>query len=75
MVSQKFQDFADIFAEEEEARLAEARKVISAEDAAYAALSQEEKDQINKARDAYWEYLDGLTEVDRDEDDDTEEEE
>lgn len=62
----------DIFAEEE-ARLRAAYLIEkAAEDAAYAALPQSEKDRLQAERDAFWSALADACEaaVDEDEDDD-----
>lgn len=68
----------ELMAEDEEKAIAKARAEIAKEDAAYAALSQEEKDKIKAARDAYWDHLESLSdetdEEDEDEDEDQEDE-
>ena len=50
-------DIWDMFNEEEERRVAAERKLIAAEDAAWQALPQAERDRINAEREAKWDAL------------------
>jgi hypothetical protein len=47
----------DLFKEEEERRVEAERKLIAAEDAAWQALPQAERDRINAEREAKWDAL------------------
>jgi hypothetical protein len=47
----------DLFKEEEERRVEAERKIIAAEDAAWQALPQAERDRINAEREAKWDAL------------------
>jgi len=60
----------DLFAEDEAIRLAKVRREIEAEDAAWAALPQAEKDRIIAEREAAWSALEEDEEGDDEEDDD-----
>jgi len=68
----------DLFKEEEERRLEAERKIIAAEDAAWQALPQAERDRINAEREAKWDALfsalddEALEDEDEDEDEDEE---
>ncbi len=68
----------DLFKEEEERRLEAERKIIAAEDAAWQALPQAERDRINAEREAKWDAffsaLDDEALEDEDEDEDEDEE-
>jgi hypothetical protein len=68
-------DIWEWFREEEERRLEAERKIIAAEDAAWAALPQAERDRIIAEREAKWEALPDEPETDdedEEEDDDDE---
>jgi len=67
----------ELFAEDEAKRLADGKKQIAAEDAAYHALPQAEKDRLQAERDAHWARIADAEEAagDDDETDDDEEEE
>lgn len=64
----------DLFAEEEEIRLAQSRAEIAAERAAFEAKSPEERAAITAAREAFWESLHDIAFVANEEDDDDDEE-
>jgi len=66
------EDLNDIFREEEDRLLAEARTAIAAENAAWYALTQEERDAITEARLARFPDLPEADEGDEDEDEDEE---
>ena len=68
----------DLFNEEEERRVAAERKLIAAEDAAWQALPQAERDRITAEREAKWDALfsaapDDEEPEDEDEDEDEDE--
>ena len=69
------QDLNDIFAAEEERLLAEGRAAIAAEDAAWNALPQAERDRILAEREAKWDALFRALDVEADEEDDEDAEE
>ena len=69
------QDLNDIFAAEEERLLAEGRAAIAAEDAAWNALPQAERDRILAEREAKWDALFWALDVEADEEDDEDAEE
>ena len=69
------QDLNDIFAAEEERLLAEGRAAIAAEDAAWNALPQAERDRILAEREAKWDALFRARDVEADEEDDEDAEE
>jgi len=69
----------DLFNEEEERLLKEGRAEIAAEDAAWQALPQAERDRINAEREAKWDaFFSGVSDdealEDEDEDEDEDEE-
>jgi hypothetical protein len=64
----------DLYKEEEERRVEAERKIIAAEDAAWRALPQAERDRISAERQARLEALFGAEDSDEDEDDDDEDE-
>ena len=69
------QDLNDIFAAEEERLLAEGRAAIAAEDAAWNALPQAERDRILAEREGKWDALFRALDVEADEEDDEDAEE
>lgn len=76
-MTKKIETLADIFAEEEERRTAEARREIAAEQAAWDALTPEEKAAKLAENEAKWAaYADAVeaAEAEPDEDEDEEEE-
>lgn len=74
-MSREMKTLDELFAEEEEKRLAKEKAEIAAEDAAYKALPQEEKDRLDAEREAYWQRIeDAAAESDEDEDEAEEEE-
>lgn len=60
-------DISDIFEEEEKRLLAEGRASIAADDAAWAALTQDQRDAISKSREERFADVDA---ADDDDDDD-----
>ena len=64
----------DLFNEEEERLLAEGRAEIAAEDAAWKALPQAERDRISAERQARLDALFGAEDSDEDEDEEDEDE-
>lgn len=70
----KTQTLAEMFAEEEATRLAKERAASAAEDAAYHALPQAEKDRLQAERDAFWQRVADAEEAAGDEPDEDEEE-
>lgn len=70
------QSFADMLREEEDRLVAQARAEIAAEEAAWNALSDEERAAINAERAAKWDaFADAADAADADSEDDEEEEE
>lgn len=69
------QDLSDIFREEEERLLAEGRAAQAAEDAAWYALPQAERDRISEERAARFAVMLGDAADDEDEEDNAEDEE
>ncbi len=67
-MSQKTYTLDELFAQDEEERLAKTRAEMAAEKAAWDALPQEEKDRINAEREAYWDQFETPADVDDDED-------
>jgi hypothetical protein len=63
----------DLFKEEEERRVEAERKIIAAEDAAWQALPQAERDRINAERAAKFDFIEGEEPEDEDEDEDEDE--
>lgn len=63
-------DIWDIFAEEEAKRLAETRAEIAAEDAAWRALPQAERDRILAEREDKWDALFSAADPEDEDDDD-----
>jgi hypothetical protein len=63
---------ADLIREDEEKAIAKTRAEIAAENAAWRALTDEQRAAINEQRDAYWRDLEDR--VDSDDEDDKEEE-
>ena len=66
----------DLFKEEEERRVAAERKIIAAEDAAWQALPQAERDRIIDERHAKWDALfSGVSDDEQPDDEDEDEDE
>lgn len=71
---QKISTLGDLMAEYEAERLAEARKEMEKEQAAWDALPQSEKDRIFAEREAKWEALEAAAEEPDDDEDEEDEE-
>lgn len=71
----KMMSLDELFARDEEERLAKTRAEMAAEKAAWDALPQEEKDRITAEREAKWEAFDAACEASEAEEDDEDEEE
>jgi len=71
-MNRKMQTLDELMAEDDAKREAQTKAEIAAEDAAYHALPQAEKDRIQAERDAYWARLAAAEEAapDNDEDED-----
>jgi hypothetical protein len=65
----------DLYKEEEERRVEAERKIIAAEDAAWRALPQAERDRISAERQARLEALFGAEDSDEDDEDEDEDDE
>ena len=74
-MTRKMQTLDEMFAEEEATRLAKEKAASAAEDAAYHALPQAEKDRLQAERDAFWERVAAAEEAATDEPDEDDEEE
>ena len=72
-MTNKIYTLDELFAQDEEKRIAETKAEMAKEKAEWDALPQSEKDRINAEREAYWDKFAGPSEDDPDEEEEDEE--